>query len=142
MMPDPLDLLGDLPYWPGKTPPKNAGQPKKRTTEDLNGARGVTYKINGVQVELFTIGELSKAIGRKPVTIRMWESQGWIPKANYRTPTPQGEQIPGKATKGRRLYTRAQVVFLAEAVTMFNLDKKASPDWVRFRNHVKANWPT
>lgn len=141
-MADPLTLLGELPYWPGKTPPKNSGTPKrKEVVQELNGAKGTVYKINGEQVEMFTIGELAKAIERKPVTIRMWEAQGWIPKANYRTPQPRGQQIPDKATKGRRLYTRQQVVFLAEAVTMFNLSNKNSPDWTRFRSHIKANWP-
>lgn len=139
---DPLDLLGDLPYWPGTTPPKSSGKsPRKKTEDELHGARSTVYRVNGEDIEMFTIGELARAIGRKPVTIRKWELQGWIPRANFRTPTPQGSQIPDRPTKGRRLYSRSQVEFLAKAVTMFNLEDKSSKDWDRFRAYVRSNWP-
>lgn len=137
---DPLDLLGDLPDFPGKTIPKNRKDSKK-PSHLSNEVRGKVYKINGEQVELFTIGEVAKAIGRKPVTIRMWESRGWIPRANYRTPKPIGQQVPGKEVKGRRLYTRSQVEFLAKAVDSFPLDTYSPVVWDKFRQHIKANWP-
>ena len=141
-MRDPLDLLGELPDFPGKTPPKNrVGSPKRNQNASLNGVKGKIYKINGIDTEMFTIGELCKAIGRKPVTVRMWESKGWIPKANYRTPPPMGEQIPGKAIKGRRLYTRSQVEFLTRAVESYPLDDHNTKAWDQFRQHIKANWP-
>lgn len=135
------NFLDDLPDFPGKTPPKNRVGSPKRALHDLNGAKGKFYKINGIDTEMFTIGELCKAIGRKPVTVRMWESKGWIPKANYRTPPPQGEQVPGKAVKGRRLYTRSQVEFLAHAVESYPLDDHNVKTWDKFRQHIKANWP-
>lgn len=143
-MSDPLlDLLGDLPDFPGKTPPKNrdSSKPRRLAEEEMNGARGKIYRIKGEDVELFTVGELARAIGRRPVTVREWERRGWIPKPNYRTPAPKAEQIPGKATKGRRLYTRDQVEFLVEAVSSFSLVNTNHPDWPRFREHVRVNWP-
>lgn len=54
--------------------------------------------------EFFTIGDLARALGRRPVTIRKWERDGVIPQAQY--------QIPGRDNdpRGRRrLYTRKQV---------------------------------
>lgn len=143
-MSDPLlDLLGDLPDFPGKTPPKNRAGGKSRplAEEELNGARGKVYRIKGEDIELFTVGELARAIGRRPVTVREWERRGWIPKSNYRTPAPKAPQIPGKPAKGRRLYTRDQVEFLVKAVSSFSLEQSNHPDWVRFREYVRANWP-
>lgn len=139
-----LDLFGDMPDFPGKTPPKNrpSSRPQAMREDELNGARGRVYRIKGEDVELFTVGELARAIGRQPVTVRAWESRGWIPKANFRTPAPARQQIPGKAVKGRRLYTRRQVEFLAQAVSSFSLDLKTSSDWPKFREYIKANWPT
>lgn len=141
---DPLDLLGDLPYWPGATPPKSKTNSKRSSDSELNGARSSVYRINGEDLEMFSVGELARALERKPVTIRMWESQGWIPKANYRTPTPRGEQVPGKAVKGRRLYSKEQILLLVRAVALFSLDKRSapnSPKWEQFRSYVKEHWP-
>lgn len=144
-MSDPiLDLFGDIPDFPGKTPPKNRVSSKARplAEEELNGARGKIFRINGENVELFSVGELARAIHRRPVTVREWERRGWIPKSNYRTPAPRREQLPGRPVKGRRLYTRQQVEFLVNAVSLFSLEPTNHPDWPRFREYVKANWPT
>lgn len=140
-MRDILDLIGDLPDFPGNTPPKNRSNKKPPSSTDLNGAKGKVYRINGSDTELFTIGELARALGKKPVTLRMWEREGWIPKATYRTPPPKGVQLPDRPSKGRRLYSREQVEFLAKAIVFFSLDEKNSPNWDRFREHIKANWP-
>jgi Cft2 family RNA processing exonuclease len=144
-MSDPLlSMLGDLPDFPGNTPPKNRSGAKSRpmADEELNGARGKVYRIKGEDIEMFTVGELARAISRRPVTVREWERRGWIPKSNYRTPAPKASQIPGKPAKGRRLYTRDQVEFLVKAVSSFSLAQSSHPDWHRFREHVRANWPT
>lgn len=60
-------------------------------------------KVNGVDVEFFTVGQLGQALGgRQSVTIRKWEREGVIPRAMFQAPseTPNGR---------RRLYTRDQV---------------------------------
>ena len=58
------------------------------------------YSLRG---QLFyPIGVLAKALGRKPVTIRKWESDGWLPRAHYRSTAMQGN---GKS----RLYTREHI---------------------------------
>ena len=140
-MKDPLSLLGDLPDFPGNTPPKNRGKKVAPPKEDLNGAIGKVYRIGGKDVELFTIGELARALSRRPVTIRMWEREGWIPKTKYRTSAPRGSQIPDRPAKGRRLYSREQVEFLAKAVVLFSLEDKKASNWDKFRQHVKSHWP-
>ena len=81
-------------------------------------------------------------LNRKPVTIRSWEAKGWIPPASFRTPAPKSEQIPGKAVKGRRLYSEAQIVFLVEAAMAYAIDDPDSPDWKGFRKHIADNYPT
>lgn len=142
-MRDPLDMFNSLPDFPGRTPPKN----RKVTTKDplaedrLNGAKSKTMRVNGIERQFFTVGELAKALNRKPVTIRMWESKGWLPKAKYRTPAPKAEQIPGKALKGRRLYSLEQVEFLLTALSRFEIDDPAKANWDGFRQHIKNQWP-
>lgn len=58
-----------------------------------------THYINSRPVEMFTIGALAEALHRRPVTLRTWETKGYLPKATFRT----------RGDKSRRLYTRAQV---------------------------------
>ena len=135
--------LDDLPDWPGNTPPKNrAGKkPAAELSDKFNGARSKVYRIQGVDREFFSVGELARALSRQPVTIRMWEQRGWIPKVRYRTPAPAGTQIPGKPTKGRRLYSREQVELLIDAVEAFRLNDQKKADWDGFKKHIRANWP-
>lgn len=140
---DPLDLLGDLPDWPGNTPPKNRPNTKRTPEIDdrFHGAKPKVFRVGGQDRMFFTIGELAKALQRQAVTVRMWESRGWIPKANYRTPAPQGQQLPGKTAKGRRLYSLEQVEFLMDALERFHLNDPNQANWVAFRKHTKDNWP-
>lgn len=139
---DPLSLLGDLPDWPGNTPPKNrTNAPRRMHDDDMNGARPTIYRVAGEDKEFYTIGELARAVGRKAVTIRKWEASGWIPKPTYRGSAPSGPQLPNHPAKGRRLYSREQVEFLVRAVNSFSLDDRNSSDWDKFRQFVKTNWP-
>lgn len=142
-MRDPLDMFNSLPDFPGKTLPKNRKvQTRDSLLEDrFNGAKSKIMRVNGVDRQFFTVGELAKALNRKPVTIRMWETKGWLPKAKYRTPAPKAEQIPGKALKGRRLYSLEQVEFLITALSRYEIDDPAKANWIGFRQHIKNQWP-
>lgn len=88
-------------FFPGSrqvvTPP--AGLP-----DPLGGLTGKTFTIRGVEVELFTIGQVADALNRTPVAIRKWEANRVIPKATFSKPgvnqDPRGR---------RRLYSRPQV---------------------------------
>jgi len=84
---------------------------------------------------------LASALNRKPVTIRSWEAKGWIPPASFRTPAPRSEQIPGKAVRGRRLYSEAQIVFIVEAAMQFKIDDPNHNDWNGFRKQIAEHYP-
>lgn len=141
-MKDPLDMFKDLPDYPGGRIPKNRETKVKAVAEDrYNGAKPKKYMINGQQMLMFTVGDLAKAIGKRPSTLRVWEHRGWLPKAKYRTPKPVRQQIPEKTSKGRRLYSLDQVEFLMEAMHRFNIYEINHGDWDGFRKHIKENWP-
>lgn len=143
-MRDPLDLFGDLPDFPGKRAPKNRPETKKIANSLLqdryNGAKGKEYIINGEKQLFFTIGEVCKALGKRPVTLRMWESKGWIPKPSFRTPPPNGIQIPDKAQKGRRLYSQQQLDTLIDGVEQCGVNNPYHADWEAFKTYIKNNW--
>jgi len=68
-----------------------------------------TIKIDGrpVTIELYTIGALSKALGKKPVTLRKWIARGWLPQAQYR------EKLVGGAGQ-RRYWSRRQIEIIQQ----------------------------
>jgi hypothetical protein len=65
---------------------------------------GKKMRVGTRELEFYTIGDLARALNRKPVTIRKWESEGVIPKAVYILPS----KIDDKRGV-RRLYSREQV---------------------------------
>lgn len=99
-------------YYPGSTRPI-VRHPNRIQTERVRRGLGAdpdwdenprVYTINGEDVEFFSVGQLARALGREPGTIRKWESQGVIPKATFQVPGRDGDP------RGRRrLYSRKQV---------------------------------
>lgn len=77
-----------------------------RVEQDGWDAKPVIKSIKGQQMELFTVGQLGAAIGRSAVTVRLWERNGFIPKARMRLSAKNG-------IGGRRYYTRPQVEGIA-----------------------------
>lgn len=96
-------------FYPGTTRPiirhPNRNKDEERRTPPPSWDRSPRiYALGGVEREFFTVGNLAEALGRQSVTIRKWEREGVIPKAQF--------QVPGRNDdpRGRRrLYTRAQV---------------------------------
>lgn len=147
-MPDRIDqlLAGilDDPEVPGKRPLKRISSAAPQQDGPQWDERPLMKSVKGVPTEFFTIGDLAVALGRQPVTIRSWERKGWLPKSPYRTQVPKGEQVPGKAIKGRRLYTRVQieaVIKIAHACGVM-IDNGRFADWSTFRATVAAHWRT
>jgi len=103
-----LDRFADLPSFPGKREPVNRGIEPQPEPVEWDG-KPTFYLFKGQKREFFTISHLSAALGRSPVTIRSWENKGLLPRSPYRTPRPQRGSLPGKETKGRRLWTRRQI---------------------------------
>ncbi|WP_274916924.1 MerR family transcriptional regulator [Streptomyces sp. WZ-12] len=65
-------------------------------------ARPRVLRVGRQYHEFFSIGPLSQALNRSPVTIRKWERNGTIPSPTF--------VIKGQTERGnRRLYTREQV---------------------------------
>lgn len=95
--------------------------------------------VKGLDAELFTIGALATALNRKPVTIRKWETNGWLPKARYML--RKGSSIQGQ----RRLYTREQIeglVRIAREEHVLDDPKslRTSIETTRFPERAKALW--
>lgn len=129
------------PLYPGNTPPRNSQETIDKEVE--HWLHSLTYKeviVGGEVKRMYTIGELCKALGNKPVTIRSWETKGWLPKATYRTPTPRGEQVPGKTARGKRLYSQEQVLFLVKAYDNYILSPQKA-NWSGFRTYIKRYYP-
>lgn len=61
-----------------------------------------TYRVNGVETQLFDIDSFMQATGLRYGTIRQWERNGVLPKPLMRSPRKDG--IPG-----HRLYSREYV---------------------------------
>lgn len=70
---------------------------------------GKEYTINGVDIEMFPIGELSRQLDRQRQTIRKWEKAGIIPQAVYRSGAD------------RRLYTRRQIEAIVKVVREYDI---------------------
>ena len=132
---------GDKLY-PGTTPPRNAGPAVD--TDDLQWLDELPYRLLRVGNDVrrfYTIGTLAKALGKANVTIRSWESKGWLPQAKYRTPPPKGPQVPGKAVKGQRLYTKEQLRCLVVLYNEYIESRGPLPDWPGFRAAIKSQYP-
>lgn len=125
--------------YPGSTPPRNVVVDSAGDSW-LNRLPSHEFLVNGEVRKFYTIGALAKSLGKSTVTIRSWESKGWLPPAGFRTPTPVGPQVPGKAVKGKRLYSQEQVVFLTEAYEKYVLNPR-KPNWSGFRHHIKTQYP-
>ena len=149
MMRDHSDLLdkeseSEESDYPGSTPPRNRGdspRPRGPLDDVISTVKSKHYKVGGELREFYSIGQLAKLLNRKAVTIRKWESNGWIPHANYRTPAPKGVGVQGGEPKGRRLYSREQVEFLLTAVETYSLNNQREADWVGFKHHAATKWP-
>lgn len=113
-----LDEIAEMAeaYYPGSNKRRGSVAPTVEV-ESINDwdASPKVYVVQGVEVEFFTIGALAKALSRKPVTIRMWEANGIIPMARFRSPGPAGKQ--------RRLYSRAQVEGIVRIAKEEGIDK-------------------
>lgn len=107
---DGLEAFEDIAqeYFPGSTRPivRHQNRPEEKTHKThIDGDwddKPRIYVVNGEKREFFTVGHLAVALQRRPVTIRKWEKEGWVPKPTFRVPSadPRG---------ARRLYTREQV---------------------------------
>jgi hypothetical protein len=98
----------EKPYpFPGKRAPAVGPAPEKVAGEWWSTP--IKKKIGGREIDFYTIGQLAQAMDLQPVTVRKWESLGWLPKPIVRMPPPRKGGLPDKKVMGRRLWTRTQV---------------------------------
>ena len=137
----PKEPPADDKLYPGSTPPRNQAQVLDSEDDEwLTRLPSYEFLLGGVARKFYTVGSLAKALGKQPVTIRSWEQKGWLPPATFRTPPPKSEQLPGKAVKGRRLYSEEQLRFLVRAYEKYILNPRR-PNWDGFRAHIKNQYP-
>ena len=74
-----------------------------------------TLTINGHKgVKCLTIAELARLGGKSAITLRKWETFGWLPPANFRAPGI--ELKDGTMREGERLYTYEFAMRMAEHI--------------------------
>ena len=131
--------------YPGKRPPKIRTKRKPKKLDDpFFGVKSSHYVIKGERLEVFTIGQLAKVLGKKTGTVRSWETKGIIPKPIYRTAPPDRGQLPGVEAKGRRIYTRKQVDLIVFAVNTIIGDTEprvvTAENWNKLKQYITDNW--
>lgn len=119
------EVFGDL--YPGS---KKRRQVVERPTKEYEPAWDATPTIKvyrGEETEFFNLGALAAALGKKPVSVRLWERKGYLPAAPFRLPgftNGQGKEIPG-----RRLYSRELIDITVDEFSRRGLLGKRRVDW-------------
>lgn len=89
-------------FYPGSKTPIKENKYVPPAPEDDRPGKPRTFLVDGKPQEFYGVGDLAKALNRKSVTIRKWETDGIIPNATF--------ILPSEDSRGRRrLYTRAQI---------------------------------
>lgn len=87
------------------------------------------YRVDGQDTELFHIGALAAALGRRPSVVKDWERRGWLPRTSLRLSTGVKRSnirkpgVAGAPVKGRRLYTRAFIEGVISLATETGVDR-------------------
>ena len=101
--------FADLDY-PGRRKPVNRDKKEEIEEPVAWDARPVYYLVNGEKQEFFLISHLAKALDYSVQSIRAWEAQGLLARTPYRSPRTKGMVAGGRSDKGKRLWTRQQVL--------------------------------
>ena len=103
---------------------------RQQVMGESNGwdATPITKVFRGEEVEMFTVGALAHALGKKIVTIRLWERKGYIPIAPFRL---RSKQLNGEKVNGNRVYTRELVEITIEEFAKRGLLGTARVEWSR-----------
>lgn len=101
---------------------------KKKIFDELPewDANPIMKVLGGVEREVFTISALAEALGKKIVTIRLWERKGYIPIAPYRL---RAKSLNGKKVDGNRVYSRPLIEIAIEEFKARGLLGSARVEW-------------
>ena len=108
-MSDAIKEFEDLDY-PGRRKPRNRTSAATTIEPESWDARPVYYLVDGEKREFFLISHLAKALGYSVQSIRAWEAQGLLARSPYRSPKTRAPVAGGRSTKGKRLWTRDQIL--------------------------------
>jgi hypothetical protein len=116
---------------PGSKQPRKAlAAPAKKTAvpkslEDWD-SNPIKKSFRGKDIELFTVGALSQALGKQIVTVRLWERKGYLPSAPFRL---RAKQLNGAKVNGNRAYTRELIEIAIEEFDRRGLLGSARVEW-------------
>lgn len=113
----PVDIeaeFADLDtYYPGSRRKRREASDRPGVVHVSWDASPITKMLGGVETEFFTVGALAAALGKRPVTIRLWERKAYIPQSPYRLPShtrPGGTTFTDDTVMpGKRVFTRALI---------------------------------
>jgi hypothetical protein len=108
-MSNPAEKFADLDY-PGRKKPMNRDAKQESAETEVWDSKPVYYLINGERREFFLISHLAKALDYSVQSIRAWEAQGLLARTPYRSPRTARPVAGGRSNKGKRLWTREQVL--------------------------------
>lgn len=114
-----------------------AYRPPDDPPDDLAGYLSKPYYLeyNGERTPFYRIGDLARALNRRPVTIRKWQAKGYIPLSRF--------NLPADILGGRiRLYTRDQIEAARQIAREEGIldDTARSITRTRFSARVFAAW--
>lgn len=95
-------------------------------------ARPIVKMHKGEPTEFFLLGALAQALGKSPVTIRLWERRAHIPKSPYRL--PDATTASGKRIAGKRVFTRGLIDAAVEEFASRGLLGAARVEWKHHRD--------
>jgi hypothetical protein len=78
--------FGDL-FYPNSKRKRREPEVKEVKDSSWDKHPRSTSLPNGKEIDLFTIGALSQALGRPVVTLKLWMNEGHLPTSPYRLPT-------------------------------------------------------
>lgn len=130
---DVLRSFEGLDKAPGSKQARRSDNPlsQKRRAKAMGESNGwdstpIIKTLGGKDTEVFTIGALAAALEKKIVTIRLWETKGYIPIAPYRL---RSKTLQGKKVNGNRVYTRELIEIAIEEFTERGLLGAARIEW-------------
>lgn len=122
-----LKAFAGLENVPGSKQPRRAISPTPKKAEEKSwDASPIIKQIGGQPTEVFKISALAEALGKSVVTVRQWETRGYIPSSPYRL---RQKVLNGMKTAGNRVYTRELVEATIDEFQKRGLLGKARVEW-------------
>ena len=113
--------------YPGSKRKRREPLPADPDVDTSWDAKPLIKVMGGTEVEFYLLGSLAKALGKSPITIRLWERKAYIPRSPYRLPSTVSAK--GKETPGKRVFTRELIEIAVEEFGKRGLLGAARVEW-------------